>query len=261
MPTGSLRTTTSTVATASRARAKRGADKFIRTLTNRVMRAWAEDYHYSPKWHVHVELLRRAQRESADYVQAKMSDAIIHPGWEGVVRAGSRAVDTEGMYLEFGVRTGITITEIARLNPTSIIHGFDSFEGLPEPWTGWFAGAGTFARTGLPEVPDNVELVVGWFDETLPGFMDAHDGPVAFVHADADLYSSTVTILDHVGPRLQPGSVIVFNEYFNYPNWQAHEFKAWQEFVAAHDVEYEYLAWGHLEVAVKITSIGNPSDS
>ncbi|MEL6891734.1 MAG: TylF/MycF/NovP-related O-methyltransferase [Actinomycetota bacterium] len=244
---------------ATRDRSKRAADRVIRMLTNRVMRAWAEDYHYSPKWHVHVELLRRAQRSSADYVQEHMTAAVIEPGWRGVIRRGSDAVDVDGMFLEFGVRTGETITEIARLNPRRQIHGFDSFQGLPEPWTGWFAGAGTFKRTGLPDVPDTVELVVGWFDDTLPGFMAEHDGPVAFVHADADLYSSTTTILDHVGSRLRPGSVIVFNEYFNYPNWQAHEFRAWQEFVEAHGVTYDYLAWGHLEVAVRVTAIDGES--
>ena len=47
--------------------------------------------------------------------------------------------------------------------------------------------------------------------------------------------------------------MLVFNEYFNYPNWKQHEYRAFQEFCAAHDVEYEYLCWAMYEVAVKIT--------
>ena len=234
---------------------KRGLDRLIRMGVNRVSRAYSEQYLYTPRWHVHQEMLRRAQSESADYVAEHMSDSIVMPDWEGVLKHASDATHVDGMFMEFGVRTGGTINLLARRRPNQQFHGFDSFEGLPEPWTGWWAAEGAFKRSAIPDVPDNVELVVGWFDDTLPGFMDTHDGPVAFVHADADLYSSTKTILDNVGPRLVPGSVIVFNEYFNYPNWKAHEYKAWKEFCATDDVTYEYLAWGFYEVAVRITSI------
>ena len=116
---------------------------------------------------------------------------------------------------------------------------------------------GAFRGEGIPDVPDNVELHVGWFDETLAPFTEAHPEPVALVHIDSDLYSSATTILGGLADRFVPGSIIVFNEYFNYPNWQQHEFKAFQEFCAAHQVEYEYLCWALYEVAVKITSIGS----
>ena len=79
---------------------------------------------------------------------------------------------------------------------------------------------------------------------------------VALVHIDSDIYSSAKTVLDNVAPRLRVGSVIVFNEYFNYPNWRQHEFRAFQEFCAAHGVTYRYLCWAMYEVAVRITSIG-----
>ena len=55
------------------------------------------------------------------------------------------------------------------------------------------------------------------------------------------------------------GSIIVFNEYFNYPNWKQHEYKAFQEFVQQHDVQYEYLCWGQFEVLVRIAAIGRPA--
>ena len=238
---------------------KRRLDQLIRMAVNRVSRAYSEQYLYTPRWHVHQEMLRRAQSESADYVAEHMSHALVMPTWEGVLKQASDETKVDGMHMEFGVRTGGTMNLLAKRNPTQQFHGFDSFEGLPEPWTGWWAAEGAFKRSAIPKVADNVELIVGWFNDTLPGFMEQHEGPVAFVHADADLYSSTVTILDNVGPRLIPGSVIVFNEYFNYPNWKAHEYKAWQEFCTANDVEYEYLSWGFYEVAVRITSIRGES--
>ena len=99
-----------------------------------------------------------------------------------------------GMVLEFGVNDGSTIRHIAGLLPNSQVFGFDSFDGLPEAWAG--APAGTFAQAKLPEVPDNVQLVQGWFDRTLPRFVDGQkDTKVSFLHIDCDLYSSTQTVL------------------------------------------------------------------
>ena len=50
--------------------------------------------------------------------------------------------------------------------------------------------------------------------------------------------------------------MIVFDEYFNYPNWQEHEFKAFQEFIGEEDSSYEYLAFCARggSVAVRITA-------
>ena len=87
------------------------------------------------------------------------------------------------------------------------------------------------------------ELVVGWFDDTVPGFLAEHPGPVSFLHLDADLYSSTRTVLDLVGPRLQPGSIVLFDEYFNYLGWEQHEHRAWAEYVARTGTHFEYLGY------------------
>ncbi|MCK9909618.1 class I SAM-dependent methyltransferase, partial [Microbacteriaceae bacterium K1510] len=108
----------------------------------------------------------------------------------------------------------------------------------PEDWRTGIA-KGAFAGP-LPTVPGNVTLVSGLFSDTLPQFSQQHLGPIAFLHVDCDLYSSTATIFDCLGDRLRPGSVILFDEYFNYPGWRQHEFKAFQEFVARGEVAYRY---------------------
>jgi hypothetical protein len=69
----------------------------------------------------------------------------------------------------------------------------------------------------LPHVSSNVTLIKGWFDQTLPPFLEKHPAPVSFLHVDCDLYSSTKTIFDSLRTRFRPGTVIVFDEYFNYP--------------------------------------------
>ena len=63
-----------------------------------------------------------------------------------------------------------------RLPPVPTIHGFDSFEGLPEAWREG-CGPGMFSRDGaVPEVGPGVALHVGWFDDTLPTFIREHIG-------------------------------------------------------------------------------------
>ena len=50
-------------------------------------------------------------------------------------------------------------------------------------------------------------------------------------------------ILDNLNSKITVGSVILFDEYFNYPAWKKHEFLAWQEFCNKNKVNYEYLAF------------------
>jgi hypothetical protein len=51
-----------------------------------------------------------------------------------------------------------------------------------------------------------------------------------------------------------PGTVILFNEYWNHPTWKKHEFRAWQEHCKMYGVDYEYIGYAsdHQEVAVRI---------
>lgn len=145
----------------------------------------------------------------------------------------------DGLVLEFGVRNGISINMLARQTDQDI-HGFDSFEGLPEQWEGMPVGAlSTFNQ--LPKVPDHVHLHAGWFEDTLPGFIEKHPGPIRFMNVDCDIYSSTKTIFHYLHDRIVPGTVIIFDEYICNPAWREHEYKAFQEFIAKSGLKYEYL--------------------
>ncbi len=158
-----------------------------------------------------------------------------------------------GGYLEFGVFAGETINLLSSTLPDKIIYGFDSFEGLPETWRDGFDTA-TFDREGvLPQVNANVRLVKGWFNETLPEFVKAHPEQCAFIHIDCDLYSSTKIVLDTLKNQIGAGTVIAFDEYFNYPGWKDGEYKAFMEFIAWSGLEFEYIArTNSAQVSVKI---------
>ena len=166
----------------------------------------------------------------------------------------------EGLVLEFGVFKGQSINQIAAVIPDREIHGFDSFEGLPENWSGYNVTTAAFDQQGkLPNVKENVKLHKGWFNESLPPFLEEHPGPAAFIHVDCDIYSSTKILLGELAGRIQAGTVIVFDEYHNYPYWREHEYKAFNEFCAEHDVEYEYISYNNLQAAVVIKSIRRPA--
>ena len=124
------------------------------------------------------------------------------------------------------------------------------------PASSFFLGRRAFNLGGrIPRVQSNVLLHRGYFDASVPAWLNSHPGPVAFVHLDCDLYSSTKVVLNFLAPRLVPGTVILFDEYFNYSNWEQHEFKAFQEFVSEYRVSYTYLAFARQQVAVRIDSI------
>ncbi len=156
----------------------------------------------------------------------------------------------QGVALEFGVRTGNSLRIIAEQMP---VVGFDSFRGLPEAWCEFPAGDGDLGGAVPAAVRDlpNATIVVGLFADSLPGFDFAALGPIGLVHFDADLYSSTKTILEHLGPHLLPGTFCVFDEWGHrhHPDCVNHEQRAWKEFVAETGVDWDVIghdgeAWG-----------------
>jgi predicted O-methyltransferase YrrM len=205
------------------------------------------------------DLLAAAERAAAvsseRFAREKMPTASTFNHPIATLEHALSLAPAEGMALEFGVYSGRTLTLIATARGDKQVFGFDSFQGLPEDWRSNMP-AGTFKIRRLPDVP-GAELVVGWFEDTVAEFLASHPDSVAFLHLDADLYSSTSAVLEHVGPRLRPGSVIVFDEYFNYPTWEQHEHRAWQEFVAKSGIEFRYVAYtcNHEQVAVIVTKV------
>jgi hypothetical protein len=198
-------------------------------------------------------LRKRAALQSARYVADHMPGALSFYTSQQVLAFSLSRISLSGLILEFGVFRGGTIRYMAKRFPDRIIHGFDSFEGLPVAWQGTGHAEGAFhARGRMPRVPANVRLHRGFFDATLPLWAQKHPDPLAFIHVDCDLYESTKTIFDVLGPRIGPGVVIVFDDYFSYPGWQLGEHKAFQEFIAQSGLRFLYLCHGHQQVAVKI---------
>jgi predicted O-methyltransferase YrrM len=190
----------------------------------------------------------KAAYESAEYYEQHLIKTPAFASDLDLLAAAVKISNPDGLFLEFGVASGRTISHIAK-SRSGPVYGFDSFEGLPEDWRSGFS-KGAFAGD-LPPVPHNVTLIKGWFNQTLPGFLATHPGDVALLHVDCDLYSSTKCIFDLLAGRLKSGTVIVFDEFWNYPSWRQHEIKAFEEFKAAHQVQAHPVGFvpSHQQVA------------
>ena len=203
---------------------------------------------------------REALSDTGRFVEQHMPLARSFPGPPDLISHAVSCVSSleHGLVCEFGVATGNSINYIASLLPQTTVFGFDSFEGLPEDWREEYP-RGSFQIERLPEVSANVTLKKGWFSDTLPDFLEQHSGQAVFVHVDCDLYSSTKDIFNLLAPRIGPGTVLVFDEYFNYPGWREGEYKAFMEFINRTGYEFEYLGYCRAseQVAVKITGISS----
>jgi predicted O-methyltransferase YrrM len=194
---------------------------------------------------------RRAVESSVEYAEAKMANALMFKRRIELWDYALSRVCVTGTCAEFGVFQGNSINYFAQKLPT--LYGFDSFEGLKEDWTGYSLPKGHFSLKGkLPKVRKNVHLIKGWFDATIPTFLAQHPEPFAFVHIDCDTFEGAEAALNLIGPRLVPGTVILFDEYFGYRGWQVGEFKAWGEYTQRTGTEYKYLGFSTYQVALQL---------
>lgn len=214
-------------------------------LSNALTRAlYGRFLHFLDGQNIERRLQDIALDESARYVTENMPNVPSFVNDFDLLKHALNHVnqDLQGLYCEFGVWRGTTINHIAKIITKHTVWGFDSFEGLPERWRDGF-DKGRFKVASLPKVEANVNLVKGWFDETLPKFLEDKTGSARFLHIDCDLYSSTKTIFSLFKDRIVPGTVIVFDEFFNYPGWNEGERKALDEFIAETGYQYEWIGY------------------
>jgi hypothetical protein len=215
----------------------------------------------APSKGVHFYLNQKAVQESAEYALTNFSQAQAFYRrerlWDYCLNKVNSPVSKEErpcLIAEFGVFRGESINYFAKKCPNANIFGFDSFEGLEENWFGSFQLKGSLDLAGkMPKCLPNVKLFKGWFEETVPSFIENLNGSqINFLHMDADTYKPTAYVLNALSDYIGKGTIIIFDEYFGYPGYQLHEFKAWHEFVKSKNVKYSYLGFTDLQVAIQI---------
>jgi len=238
---------------------KRAIERLLSSLARGPVRRSREYVWRESASSLREELAKRALIAAADFVTERMPDALFCPTKLEHLSLAYSEAPADGLALEFGVYKGTTINHLASQWPKRRFFGFDSFRGLPTDWAGSRHSEVNFDRGGKkPKVSSNVTLVEGWFDETLPSFLEAHADPIVFLHIDCDLYSSTKTVLDLTVARLAPGAVIVFDEFFNYKGYEQHEYKAFFEWVERFGLDYRFIAYSGQQVSLVLAGPGQP---
>jgi hypothetical protein len=161
--------------------------------------------------------------------------------WAVFAAVAQKVRDKQVAYLEFGVFQGASLRywSNALTHPGTSLHGFDSFEGLPEDWDDGPNPKGTFDVGGaIPEIGDSrVRFFKGWFDKVLPTYeLPRHD--VLVITLDADLYSSTLVVLRHLRPFIKPGTFIYFDDMAR-PD---HEPRALKDFLMESGLSFRLVA-------------------
>ena len=168
----------------------------------------------------------------------------------------------EGDIVEFGVYTGRSLALLSHyhhnfkndrvhgtLTPDRNVIGIDSFEGLEDngharwkegsfktnhSWHPFLKiGEKVSAEYGL-ELFDYYNLVYpkiinNFFSEIPTDFCEK----VALIHIDCDLYQSTLDALNLVKDKIQDGTIILFDDWFNYKaSKDKGEQKAFYEFLS-----------------------------
>lgn len=146
----------------------------------------------------------------------------------------------KGMIMEFGVRAGNTIREIAKY--ADIIYGFDWWKGLPHDWDD-YSPKGSCLTAKPTDLPGNVVLVEGLFSDTLEGFLGEHDGPVGFVNLDCDLYASSLYVLHCLVDRFVKGSMVAFSAMTHFPTLA--QKKAFDRYLAETGQRWEFVGRQH----------------
>ncbi|UJR12397.1 hypothetical protein I4U23_016574 [Adineta vaga] len=145
----------------------------------------------------------------------------------------NKLISSDGLIIECGVGSALTTNYIAKnINANRIVYGFDSFQGLPEDWSPRPMQKGAYKQSTIPVVEDNIKIITGMFEDTLPDFVNNHiNAKIALLHVDCDIYSSTKTVFDYLGKLLGPKSIIVFDEFWHYDGYENHECKAFYEWL------------------------------
>ena len=154
-----------------------------------------------------------------------------------IVELVESAVEDQSLSIvECGVARGGISAMMALQCKNRPIWCFDSFEGLPSPTEndsiyntpltndrhesalskGYCLG--TYEEVSdlffnKLKLGDNVKLVKGWFEDTLPLYK-SRVGKIAFLRMDGDWYESTKCVLESLYDNVVPGGYILIDDYY-----------------------------------------------
>lgn len=122
--------------------------------------------------------------------------------------------------IELGTSLGLTTLYMSKANPKARLI---TFEGCPQT-------AEKARQHFHRQNANNIEIVLGNIDETLPARLKELDQPIDFAYFDANhRYEPTVRYFEDCLPHIQDGSVFIFDDIY----WSEGMTEAW-EYIKAH---------------------------
>lgn len=223
-------------------RAVCGKHDWTRTPMASDARSYARPTSARPGWQVRLSAWFRRLLQSDTVLRAievmdrRAENRMAEFGMIGQAMEFAKINGVVGDYFEFGLWQGKTFkyahTMKRRYGVGGMkLRGFDSFAGLPAAERGpdeiWQAGQFAFSRPELERelarsglCVHEYELVEGFYDTSLDaalaGRLQAEGVKVAIAYIDCDLYESTRDVLRFLDGFLQNGSIVCFDDYYNY---------------------------------------------
>ena len=210
----------------------------------------------------------------------RMNEGLAAFFWDAFTAVGVNRIS--GDYVEFGSWGCNTLRHAyqtrERFQAKRHLWAFDSFQGLlpsdeprdqhPVLVPGYGQGGvetfhATCAGFGVPR--DAYTAVEGYYEHTLPALgADGEPTDIAIAYVDCNLYSSTVTVFEFLGPRLKPGMVVGFDDYYMWDSdtGVSGEREALSEFLDAHPEwhfhRFKDIHWGGVAFVVEHVESGVP---
>ncbi len=180
---------------------------------------------------------------------------------------GLRDAGVEGELAEFGIFEGWWVnylyerSEALGLADRKVI-GFDSFQGLSEPHpvlddAFWKKGQYAAGRSLVEErvqakTRPRIQLVEGFFAESLTRDDAKQIGRIAYARIDCDIYEPALQCLQYLSHRLADGAILVFDDWPHQMG--VGETLAFAEWVpTVPHLRFEFLfygPWGHFYIRV-----------
>jgi O-methyltransferase len=209
----------------------------------------------------------------------RMNEGLAGFFWDAFTAVAVNGIS--GDYVEFGSWGCNTLRHAfhacEQFEAKRHLWAFDSFQALPltdeprdrhpalAPGGVGQGGVDAFyaacAGFGVPR--DAYTAVEGYYRDTLPPL--ANDGEprdIAIAYIDCNLYSSTVTVLEFLAPRLKPGMIVGFDDWFlwNPESGVSGEREALSEFLAMrpqwHFNRFKDIHWGGVAFVVEHSTTG-----
>lgn len=151
------------------------------------------------------------------------------------LQIAEQVLHVDGCIVECGVWKGGMVAGIADiLGPLRNYYLFDSFQGLPDAtnvdgeaaisWQNnknsesYYNNCSASKQWAIEAMnitgEKKVNLVEGWFTETLPHFKN--DEKIALLRLDGDWYESTMTCLDNLFDRVANNGIIIIDDYYTW---------------------------------------------